>query len=50
MNLPGTAEALKNAEKTVENYTTISIFLLPVKWLFVLELPIFYESDNDRED
>ena len=28
MNLPGTAEALNNAEKAVENCTTISIFLL----------------------
>ena len=28
---PGTTEALKNAEKTLENCTTISAFLLPVK-------------------
>ena len=31
VNLPGTTEALKNAEKTLENCTTISVFLLPVK-------------------
>ena len=31
LHVPGTTEALKNAEKTLENCTTISVFLLPVK-------------------
>ena len=34
MNLPGTAEALNNAEKTVENCTTISIFFIASKVTF----------------
>ena len=36
VNLPRTTEALKNAEKTLENCKTTLVFLLLVKWLFVL--------------
>ena len=49
MNLCGTTEGLKNAEKT-KNCIAISIFVFPVKLLFVLWVTRFYESDNEWED
>ena len=50
MNLPGTIEALKNAEKTLENCMSISIFYRHLGDFLFSQLPVFfYESDNEWE-
>ena len=42
MNLPGTIEALKNAEKTLENCMSISIFYRHLGDFLFSQLPVFF--------
>ena len=42
MNLPGTIEALKNAEKTLENCISISIFYRHLGDFLFSQLPVFF--------